>query len=180
MFTRFLTLLAVALLTISVPALVTAAPDSGEHHHSQPMPALDWKSYPADIQALKAQLDNIRTDQKKVFEQIKSQHEQINVARKALTSSQRSLFKKDAIQLVMKMKSSRDDIHSLRNQKHIVWDSFHQHAEDKQWDSAKSDMETIVKQKKQILEKQQGILQLQKQLLVLIKPSAETHVRSQK
>jgi predicted nuclease with TOPRIM domain len=175
---RLVTLLTIALLTISVPAIAAAAP--GEHNHSQPMPTADWKSYPADIQALKAQLDNIRTEQKALFEQIKSQHEQIRAARKTLTSAQRYSLKKEAKQLVEKMRTSRDDIHVLRNQKHEVWDSFLQHAEGKQWSSARSDMETIVKQKKQIFEKQQGILQLQKQLLVLINPSSQTHVHSEK
>lgn len=175
---RLLTLLAVVLLTISVPALAAAAP--GQHKHSQPMPTLDWKSYPADIQALKVQLDHIRTEQKTLFDQIKSQHEQIRAARRTLTSNQRNSMKKEAKQLVEKMKTSRDDIHVLRNQKHEVWDSFHQHAELKQWSTAKSDMETIVKLKKQILEKQQGILQLQKKLLMLINPSSQTPVHSEK
>jgi hypothetical protein len=178
MITRLLTLLTVALLTMSVPTIAAASP--GEHHHSQPMPTVDWKSLPADIQALKVQLDNIRTEQKTLFEQIKFQHEQIRAARKTLTPDQRKSLKKDVKPLVEKMKTSRDDIHVLRNQKHEVWDSFHQHAEGKQWNSAKSDMETIVKQKKQILEKQQGILQLQKQLLVLIKPLSQTRVHSEK
>jgi predicted nuclease with TOPRIM domain len=174
---RLLMLIAVALLVISVPTIVVAAP--GEHRHSQPMPTLDWKSYPSDIQVLKVQLDNLRTEQKTLFEQIKSQHEQLKVARKTLTSDQRKSLKKEATQLFEKMKTSRDDIHVLRNQKHEVWDSFHLHAEGKQWSSARTDMETIVEQKRQILAKQQGILELQKQLLLLINSSSQSHVHSE-
>lgn len=166
---RLLTLLVVALLSISLPAFAAASP--GEHHHSD-KPALDWKSYPADIQALKVQLDDIRTQHHGLFEQIKSQHEQIRSARRALTSEQRNTFKGEAKQLIMKMKASRDEIHSLREKKHDAWNSFHEHADARQWSTAKSDLQLIIKQKQQILEKQQNILRLQKKLIVLISPSA--------
>ncbi len=173
---RLLTFLTLALLTLAVPALIAAAP--GEHSHSGPKPVVDWKAYPADIQAQKMQLDKIRSEQKALFEQLKSQHDQIRAARKALTLDQRKTLTKPARMLIEQMKSSRDDIRTLRNQKREAWGSFHKHAEGKQWSSAKSDMETIIKQKQQILEKQKGILKLQKQLITLISPSHESHVHT--
>ncbi|MCD9022360.1 hypothetical protein [Cohnella silvisoli] len=179
---RLLTLLTLAVLMIAAPSLIAAAPAAapGEHHHSDQKPTVDWKSYPADIQALKVQLDKIRSEQKGLFETMKSQQEQIKSARKTLTSDQRHTLKKPAKMIIEKMRASRDDIHALRDQKHDTWQSFQAHAESKQWSSAKSDMQTIIQQKLQIVEKQQGLVKLQKQLLILINPAHESHILSEK
>jgi predicted nucleic acid-binding Zn-ribbon protein len=174
---RLITLLTLALLAIAAQSLIAAAP--GEHHHSQQKPIVDWKSYPADIQALKVELDKIRAEQKGIFETIKSQREQIRSARKELTSDLRKELKKPAEQNIEQMRATRDDIHTLRNQKHDAWDSFQEHADKKEWSSAKNDMQTIIKQKKQIVEKQQGIVKLQKQLIGLINPTNESHIHSE-
>jgi len=174
---KLLALAALAMLTISMPALAAAAPNE-HHHHSGKPPMIDWSSYPADIQALKTQLDQIRTEQKGLFVQMRSQNDQIKDARKTLTSEQRKTLKKPARQLIEQMKSSRDSIHDLRKQKHEAWDNFHKHASGQQWSSAKSDLQTIIKQKRQILEKQQNIVKLQKQLILLINPSHETHIHT--
>jgi hypothetical protein len=181
---RLLTLFMVALLSLTIPMLMAAAAPE-EHHqtpekhnHSEHRPALDWKAYPADIQALKVQLDDIRVQQKTLFEQIKSQHEQIHSARKALTSDKRKTVRTQAKQLLVKMKATKDEIHSMREKKHEAWDSFHEHAGANQWSMAKSDLEGIIKQKQQIYDKQQNILKLQRQLLMLISPTAQTHVHS--
>lgn len=174
---RLLTILTLALLTIAVPSLIAASP--GEHHHSEHKPTMDWKSYPADIQALKVQLDTIRAEQKGIFETMKSQQEQIRSARKAHKSDLSKELKKPEKQIIDQMRATRKDIHTLRDQKHVVWDSFQEHVDKKDWSSAKSDMQTIIKQKKQIVEKQQGIVKLQKQLIGLIDPTNESLLHSE-
>jgi hypothetical protein len=179
---RLSALLALILLTISVPALASAAPTpapvpapKGGHFHEQRSP-LDWKSYPADIQALKGQLDQIRSEQKGLFEQMKSQNDTIREVRKTLSPDKQKTLVKPAKLLIQQMKASRNEIRSLRSQKHEAWDNFHQHAEGKQWSSAKSDLQTIIKQKQQILEKQRTIVKLQKQLITLIDLPQQSHV----
>jgi predicted nucleic acid-binding Zn-ribbon protein len=174
---RLLTLLTLALLTIAAPSLIAATP--GEHHHSQQKPTVDWKSYPADIQALKVQLDKIRAEQKGIVETMKSQREQIRSARKAHTSDLSKELKKPASQIIEQIRAARDDIHALRNKQHDAWDSFQEHADKKEWSSAKSDMQMIIKQKQQIVEKQQGIVKLQKQFIGLINPTNESHFHSE-
>lgn len=129
---------------------------------------------PADIQALKTQLDQIKTEQKSLFQQMKSQNEQIKEAGKSLTKDKRNSLKKPAKQLIEKMKASKEAIREMRDLKRESWNSFHEHAEKKQWAAAKTDMETIVKQKRLIIEKQQNIVRLQKQLITLIGPTAQT------
>ncbi|WP_239615918.1 hypothetical protein [Cohnella mopanensis] len=173
---KLVTMISLIVLTLSMPAFVAAAPHEHEHHHSGQPPVLDWSSYPADIQALKSQLDQIRTEQKGLFEQMRSQSAQIKDARKTLSSDQRNTLKKPAKMLIEQMKVTRDAIHELRKQKHEAWDSFHEHASGKQWSSAKEDLQKIIKQKQQILDKQQSIVKLQKQLIVLINPSHESHI----
>ncbi|WP_256759063.1 hypothetical protein [Cohnella sp. WQ 127256] len=174
---RILTLFALAMLMISMPALIGAAP--GEHHHSDKRPVIDWNSYPADIQALKIQLDNIKTEQKSLFEQMKAQHDQIRDARNALSSDQRNTLKDPAKQLILQMKTTRDEIHALRSQKHEAWDSFYDHSAKKQWSSAKSDLQTVINQKQQIIVKQKSIVKLQNQLITLIKPTTQMHIHSE-
>ncbi|BBI36098.1 hypothetical protein [Cohnella abietis] len=173
---RLLALLALSLLLISVPALVAAAPS--EHHHYEQKNTPDWKSYPADIQALKLQLDKIRTEQKSLFVKMKSQHDLITEARKTLTTDQRTTLKEPAKLIIEQMKTTRDSIHALRKQKHEAWDSFYAHAESKKWSVAKSELQAIIKQKEQIVQKQQNILKLQKQLIALVSPTHESHVHS--
>jgi hypothetical protein len=171
---KLLSLLALALMTISTPAFASASP--GELHHPNKPPVIDWSAYPADIQALKSELDQIRAEQKGLFEQMRSQSDVIKEARKTLTSDQRNTLKKPAKQLIEQMKASRDAIHDLREKKHEAWDNFHEHATKQQWSPAKSDLQGIIKQKRQILEKQKTIVKLQKQLITLINPTHESHI----
>lgn len=173
---RLLTLLIAAVLIVSVPLSAAAyAPDGEKHEANAPRPSLDWKAYPADIQALKVQLDTIRDQQRGLFAQMKDQHDQIREARKTLSESQRQSLKKDARSIVEQMKATRDSIHALRDQKRASWDKFHAHSRDKQWSDAKSDLQAIVNQKQQILENQRNILKLQQQLISLMKPTAGMH-----
>ncbi|RED57546.1 hypothetical protein [Cohnella lupini] len=177
MINRIVTILTLVLLTISAPLLLAATPGQ-EHHHPEQKAPIDWSAYPADVQALKAQLDQIRIEQKGLFRQMRSQNDQIKRARESLTPEQRNSLKKPAKQLIQQMISSRDAIRSLRDKKHESWDKFQEHAASKQWDPAKNDLRSIIEQKKQIVEKQQGILKLQKQLLTIINPSSQSHVHS--
>lgn len=176
---KLLTLLTLAFLTISIPALAAASPGEHEHHRSDKHPVIDWSSYPADIQALKSELDQIRTEQKSLFHQMRSQSEVIKEARKTLTSDQRNTLKKPAKPLIEQMKTSRDAIHDMREKKHESWNSFHEHATKQQWSPAKKDLQTIIKQKRQILENQHTIVKLQKQLITLINPSHESHIHTE-
>ncbi len=173
---RLLALLIVVLLTVSAPLSAAAfAPDGEKHDANKPRPSLDWKAYPADIQALKVQLDSIRDQQKGLFAQMKEQHDLIREARKTLSESQRQSLKKDARGIVEQMKATRDSIHALRDQKRASWDKFHAHSRDKQWNDAKNDLQAIVTQKQQILDNQKNILKLQQQLIALMKPTAGMH-----
>ena len=102
---RLLALLIAALLTVSAPWTVAAsAPDGEKNDANKPRPSLDWKAYPADIQALKVQLDSIRDQQKGLFAQMKEQHDQIREARKSLTDNQRKSLKKDTLKIIEQMK----------------------------------------------------------------------------
>ncbi|MFC5469776.1 hypothetical protein ACFPPD_13665 [Cohnella suwonensis] len=152
----------------------------GHRHGEGPAPVVDWSGYPADIQALKAELDRIRGEQKSLFEKMNANRDQIREARKALSTDQRSTLKKPALKLIEKMKANREDIHDLRGKKREAWESFHEHAGYKQWAEAKSDLEGIVKQKKQILAYQKEIVGLQGQLLKLIGPSSQSNVNAKK
>jgi len=178
-------LLALTTLAVSVPTPATAHPGEGGGHghgHGHPgpnrpemPPQVDWNAMPADIQALKTQLDQIRTEQKNLFLQMRAQHEQIKKARQTLTSAQRQKLKKSSKPLFEQLKSTRDSIRALREQKRGAWQSFGEHAEKKEWAAAKSDLEKILKQKKEIVGKQQGIVKLQQQLIAMIGP-AQSHV----
>ncbi|MFB9278310.1 hypothetical protein [Cohnella cellulosilytica] len=172
---RFLyALLTLTALAVAVPTLASAHPGEPHRHERSDKPSIDWSALPADIQALKTQLDQIRTEQKNLFRQMKSQNEQIREARKTLTTEKRNSLKKPAKQLIDKMRVSKEAIHDMRDRKRESWDSFREHSENKQWVDAKSDLEAIVKQKRQILQNQQNIVRLQKQLLTLISPSAQS------
>lgn len=172
---RFLyALLTLTALAVAVPTLASANPGEPHRHEHPNKPNIDWGAMPADIQALKTQLDQIRTEQKNLFRQMKSQNEQIKEARKTLTAEKRNSLKKPAKQLIDKMRVSKEAIHDMRDRKRESWDSFREHSEKKQWTEAKSDLETIVKQKRQILHNQQNIVRLQKQLLSLINPTAQS------
>ena len=173
---RLLVLLVAALLIVSAPAMAAAHPDGEKPNpDTESRPSIDWKAYPADIQALKVQLDSIRDQQKSLFAQMKEQHKQIHDARKAMSDAQRKAVNKDAQKIVEKMKATRDAIHTLREQKRTAWDSFHSHSQSKQWPEAKSDLQTIVSKKQQILDNQKEILKFQQQLLALMKPSTGVH-----
>lgn len=176
---RLLMLLVVVLMTVSAPLMAAAATPDGDNRNSEPRPSLDWKAYPAEIQALKVQLDDIRDQQKGLFAQMKDQHRQIRDARNSLNENQRKTLKKDAQKIIEQMKSTRDSIHTLRDQKRVSWDSFHSHSKEKQWGEAKNDLQSIVQKKQQILDNQKNILKLQQQLLLLMKPSASTHFHAE-
>lgn len=175
---RLLVLLVAALLTVSAPVMAAAHPD-GDKPNPEARPSIDWKAYPAEIQALKTQLDGIRDQQKNLFAQMKDQHKQIHDARKALSDAQRKAVSKDAQKIVEKMKATRDSIHTLREQKRTAWDKFHSHSQDKKWTEAKTDLQTVVAKKQEILDNQKNILKLQQQLLVLMKPAASMHFHAE-
>lgn len=142
--------------------------EPGQPHRPRPVTELNWDSYPADLQAMKRQLDDIRDKQKGLFELMKRQHEQLHDARKQLTPSRRETVKKSAIEIVGRMKATHSSIHALRQQKHETWSSFRKHADAKQWVDAKADMKRILDQKRQIVAKQQEIVTQQQQLLSLM------------
>ncbi|MFC5528895.1 hypothetical protein [Cohnella yongneupensis] len=175
---RLLILLVAALMTVSAPLMVAAATPDGDKHN-EPRPSLDWKAYPAEIQALKVQLDSIRDQQKGLFAQMKNQHDQIREAQKSLNDNQRKAMKKNAQKIIEQMKATRDSIHTLRDQKRTSWENFHSHSKDKLWSDAKTDLQTIVKQKQQILDNQRNILKLQQQLIVLMKPTESMHYHAE-
>jgi hypothetical protein len=174
---RLLMLFMLSLALIAVPTIVSAA-DPGEHPRSD-RPTVDWKTYPSDIQALKVKLDDIRSEQKVLFQQIRSQHEQLKSARKALKDNPGKTLNKEATAITQQMKASREEIHKLRSQKHEAWNSFYEQADNKQWGEAKSSLEAIVRQKEEILKHQQGILKLQQQLIKLINPAQQSHVHAE-
>ncbi|RKP47206.1 hypothetical protein D7Z26_23130 [Cohnella endophytica] len=180
-----------ALIALAIPSMAAAAVHPGGEHgqhrvhdeHNYPgeknrSESADWSTYPADIQAIKAQLDKIKSDQKILFETMRTNGEQIREARKTLTTAQKQSLKKSAQTIIKQMKSSREEIHTLRDQKKQAWDRFQSFADSKQWNSAKSELQTILKQKQQIYEKQQSVVKLQTQLLKLISPSHESHIHS--
>ncbi|MFC5700766.1 hypothetical protein ACFPVX_05710 [Cohnella faecalis] len=172
---KWIALLGAATLAFSVPAVAAAGPahehghshDNG-HRHEKADQALDWSSYPADLQALKSQLDKLRDEQKDVYRQIHEQREQIKAANHSLTQEQRKKVFGKAKTLIEKLKASSQTIREKRDQKRAAWEQFHQHTAAKQWDAAKSDLQTIVERKKDILEDQRNIVKLQKQLTELL------------
>lgn len=173
----FITFLTLIVLTLAVSPL-TAIAEPSEHHHSKRMPALDWKAYPADIQVLKQELDRMRSKQKLIFQQMKSQYRQIRNARKALTPEQRTALKNPASKIAEQIKASRMSILALRKQKHAAWDQFRVNAEAKRWDAAKSDLQSIITLKGQIIEKQQDMLQQQQKMIALLSASSALRLGS--
>jgi len=169
-------LLTFTALSVAVPRPASAHPGSphSHGHREDKAPQIDWTALPADIQAVKSKLDQVRSEQKGLFLQMRSQNEQIKNARDSLTDEQRKKLKTPAKQLIQQMRASRDDIRDARERKRATWDSFRANAEKKRWPAAKSDLETILKQKQEIVAKQQSIVRLQKQLLELISPAKRT------
>ncbi|WEK53853.1 MAG: hypothetical protein P0Y55_14990 [Candidatus Cohnella colombiensis] len=178
MHNRLITIIMIAVTLVLSPTLVDAAPNH-KPHPQQPNHSIDWNAYPADIQAFKLQLDHIRDQQKALFKQMKEQHNQLRTATQTLSPEERKQFEASAGKTIEQLKNTRDVIHALRSQKHSAWDQFHKHAAMKKWTEAKADLESILKQKQQILVSQQNIVNLQKQLITLIKPATGTHLHSE-
>jgi hypothetical protein len=176
---KLITLIASVALLLSLPAFASASHPGEGHPSFEPRHSIDWKAYPTDIQAYKSQLDQIRDEQRELFHRMKAQHRQLRETGNALTDEQQQKLKQKANPIVEQMKASKESIHALRERKNEAWDSFHEHAQQKQWSSAKSDLETIVKQKRAILEKQQTILKLQKQLIELMPAVSSKHIHSE-
>lgn len=100
-----------------------------------------------------------------MFAQFKEQRKQIHAAHSKLSDAKRNALKTDMKDLIGKLKSTRYDIQMLSNQKRAAWDLFTQHAEAKQWDAAKLDLQAVIARKQEILAKQQTMLDTQKQII---------------
>lgn len=164
-------------LLLSMPAWAAAHPGgqhgdggrSGEHGgHGQAEhqpPEINWSAYPAEFQSFKTELDQLKEQQKGMFAQFKEQRKQIHAAHRKLSEAKRNALKTDMKDLIVKLKSTRHDIQMLSNQKRAAWDLFSQHATAKQWEAAKLDMQAVIARKKEILAKQQSLLDTQKQMI---------------
>lgn len=135
------------------------------HGHFGRQPDLDWSAYPADIQVYQNQLNELKEQQRGLFEQFKQQREQIKSAHEKLTDKRRSALKTEVKDLILDIQSSRNAIHTLRDQKHAAWEQFRIHAAAKQWDAAKTDMQTVVARKQDIIAKQKAILSTQQRII---------------
>ena len=164
-------------LFLSAPAWTAAHPGDGPamdghgHHHGHRHRVedkrfeADWSAYPAEFQTYKNQLEQLKEQQRGLFEQFKQQREQIQSAHRKLSEAKRNALKTDVKDLVMELKSARDAIHMLSDQKRAAWDQFRQHADAKQWDAAKIDIQTVIARKQEIIAKQQMILRTQQKIV---------------
>jgi chromosome segregation ATPase len=163
-------------LLLSVSAASSAASAHPGHERSDgpgqfsphQHPEIDWASTPADIQALKAQLDRLRTEQRELFDQMRGQREQLKSAHQNLTEQKRQALKHNTEPLVKQMHETHDSIHSLRDQAHSTWHQFYDHSQIKQWDAAKRDLRAIISVKQQMIANQKIILQTQKRMVELM------------
>jgi len=138
----------------------------GGHGHSEHRhPELDWSAYPADFQVFKTQLEQLRAEQKGLFEQFKTQREQIRAAHDKLSEAKRKSLKTDMKDLVTNLKATRVEIRKISEQKRSAWDQFSQHSAAKQWDAAKLDMQTVIAKKQEMIAKQKQMLDTQKKIL---------------
>lgn len=170
MYMRMLAAIAGICLVLSSPAPAAAAHPGEGHkadgqHHERFHPQPDWSTYPAEIQAYKAQLDQLREQQRELFEQFKLQRQQIKSAHEKLSDKKRNALKGDMKDVLSELQTTRDAIHSLRDKKLAAWQQFHQHCQSKQWDAAKIDIQTVVETKQQIIAKQRTILETQQRLV---------------
>jgi hypothetical protein len=139
---------------------------AGRHGHPELQPPeIDWSVYPAEFQTYKNQLDQLKAQQKGMFEQFKLQRKQIRDAHRKLSEAKRAALRTELKDLIDKLKTTRHDIQMLNNQKLAAWDLFSQHAAAKQWDAAKLDLQAVIARKKEILAKQQTLLDTQKQII---------------
>lgn len=143
--------------------------DHGHGHSQHQRPELDWSAYPADFQVFKTQLEQLKSQQKALFEQFKQQREQIRAAHDKLSEAKRKSLKAGMNDLVTQLKAARLDIRKLSEQKRTAWDQFTQHAAGKQWDAAKLDMQTVIGKKREMLARQQQLLEIQKKILERLK-----------
>jgi TolA-binding protein len=177
---NLLAILVTLVLILTSSAVAAAHPEHqqsedpgrhGHHHHQQHQhPQVDWSATPADIQAVKAQLDRLRTEQKGLFEQIRQQREQIKSAHQNLKDQNRQAVKGGTKELVKQLHTSRESIHSLREQAHAEWHRFYDHNQAKQWDAAKTDLHKIVTLKQEIITNQKMIVRTQQRIVELMKP----------
>jgi multidrug resistance efflux pump len=166
---KTLAALACLSLLLSAPAMAQAGhpghPGEERHHRLEQHPRIDWSAYPADVQAYKKTLDQLKEQQKALFEQFKQQRMAMRSAREKMTDDQRETFKSQVQNWLIELKSARQSIRSLSEQKHDAWEHFRQHASSKQWEAAKADMQTIIAKKREIIGYQQKVLALQKKIV---------------
>jgi hypothetical protein len=158
------------LLLLSFPSLMAAHPGGHDHsggHEGYEGRALevDWSAYPADIQVYKGQLDQLRAQQRGLFEQFKHQRLEIRSIHKGLTEDKRKALKNEVKDVLEQLRTTRDSIHVLRDQKQAAWVQFHRHGTEKKWDAAKADLQTVVARKQEIIARQRTVLQAQQTIL---------------
>lgn len=136
-----------------------------EHHRHQ----LNWAAYPAEFQTFKEQLEQLKAEQKQLFNQFRQQREQIRAAHDKLSEAKRKTLGSDLKECVTKLKETRLEIRKLSEQKRTAWEQFAQHANAKQWDVAKADIQMVIKNKQEMLAKQRQMLDIQKEILKRLK-----------
>ncbi|MBW5448423.1 hypothetical protein GE107_20470 [Cohnella sp. CFH 77786] len=159
-----------ASLLLAAPSFAAAHPGEGHHHpgghHSEHrMPEADWSAYPAEFQGYKNQLDQLKAQQRGLFEQFRQQREAIKSAHKKLPEAKRQALKEGVKDLMLELKSTRSAIHELGEQKAAAWEQFRKHADAKQWEAAKTDIQTVIAKKQEILAKQKTILETQQKIV---------------
>jgi L-rhamnose mutarotase len=160
-------------LLLAVPAIVAAHPGEGHHkdgnRHERHQPEADWSAYPADFQSYKNQLEQLKEQQRGLFEQFKQQREAIKSAHQKLPEAKRKELKANVQDLIVELKTTRNTIHTLSDQKAAAWEQFEEHTAAKQWDAAKIDIQTVISRKQEIIAKQRTILETQQKIFERMK-----------
>lgn len=162
------------ILTAPAGSALASHPEEGHHHHGgesfdRQQPEADWAAYPAEFQSYKNQLEQLKAQQKELFVQFKQQREAIRSAHQKLPEAKREALKADVKDLILELKTTRNNIHTLSDQKKAAWEQFRKHADAKQWEAAKADIQTVIARKQEILAKQRTILETQQKIVERMK-----------
>ncbi|TJY41999.1 hypothetical protein E5161_12465 [Cohnella pontilimi] len=162
-------------LVLSAPSAFAATHpiqhhSGGDHrpeHHQHP--DIDWSAAPADIRALKAQLDQLRAEQKGLYEQMRQQRDRIKSAHRGLSEEKRQALSGEAKEQMKQLFEASKALRELKDKTHAAWDEFYKHSQAKEWTAAKKDMESIIALKREAVAKQKNVVLIQQRLAELIK-----------
>lgn len=172
--TPTMALLTALSLLLSAPAAAAAnQPDGKQHGEGHRIEHrridVDWSAFPSEFQAYRNTLEQLKVQQRGLFEQFKQQRMQMRSAHQKLSETRRQALKTELKDLAAELGSARTAIHSLSEQKRTAWEQFHKHTSAKQWDAAKIDIQTVIAKKREIIAKQQSIIETQKKIVERMK-----------